>query len=186
MSALLSLWLPILLTAVAVFVVSCMIHMVFKWHAPDYKGLDNEDAVRAALRTKLPGPGRYVIPYCPDMKAMGSEEMRRKYEEGPVGQLLLAGNGMPNIGKSLGLWFVWSLVVAAFCAGLALCVLGSAPGQQFTAAKFVGTLSFVAYGFGTVQESIWMLRPWSSSAKHLLDASLYGLGSGLVFYWLWP
>lgn len=182
----LSLWLPILLSAVVVFVVSCLIHMVFKWHAPDYRGLPNEAGARAALGQDKLAPGRYVIPYCPDMNGMGSAEMRRKYEEGPVAQVLVGPNGVPNIGKYLAQWFVWSLVIAAVSGGFALCILGTTTGQQAVAARLVGGLSFVAYGFGTVQESIWMMRPWSSSLKHLLDAALYALGSGLVFLWLWP
>ena len=39
----------------------------------------------------------------PDMKDMGSEAMKGKYEEGPVGYINLIPNGVPNIGKSLGL-----------------------------------------------------------------------------------
>ena len=46
MLTLASLWLPIVLAAVAVFVVSSLIHMVFRWHASDYRKLSNEDEVR--------------------------------------------------------------------------------------------------------------------------------------------
>jgi hypothetical protein len=44
MAMLASLWLPILLAAVGVFVVSSLIHMLFKWHNRDYRKLPNEDA----------------------------------------------------------------------------------------------------------------------------------------------
>lgn len=186
MNALVALWLPILLSAGIVFVISSLIHMVIKWHAPDYRGFPNEDAVRAAIRAGNPSPGRYVLPWCSDMKEMGSETMLARYREGPVGYVMLAPNGVPNIGSSLGAWFLFSLVIAGVAALVAAQAYGLESGQAGAAAMLVGSVSLLAYGCGTVSESIWMSRPWSSSAKYLLDAVLYAAGSGLVFYWLWP
>ena len=186
MNALLSLWLPILLSAVVVFVISSLIHMAIKWHASDYNVLPNEDAVRAALRSGNPVPGLYVVPYCGGMKDMASEAMRQKYREGPVGHITLGPSGPPNMGKYLGLWFLWSLIIAAVAAYLAARVFGVEPGHARAAAKLVGAITFIAHGFGTVTESIWMMRTWSSSVKYLLDAALYAAGSGFVFFWLWP
>lgn len=186
MNALLSLWLPILLSAVTVFVISSLIHMVIKWHASDYTSLPNEDAVRAAIRAGNPAPGRYVIPHCADMKDMGSDAMKQKYAEGPVGHLTLIAPGAPNMGKYLGLWFLWSLAIAVVAGFLASRLIAMDHAHCRAAAKLVFAVTFIAHGFGTVAESIWMGRPWSSSAKHLLDAALYGLGCGAVFCWLWP
>lgn len=185
MNALIVLWLPILLSAVFVFVISSLIHMVIKWHAPDYRGFSNEDAVRAAIRAGNPSPGRYVLPWCSDMKEMGTEAMMLKYREGPVGHVTLAPSGTPNIGKSLGTWFLFSLIVAAVAAWIASQARGL-DAEAPAAALLVAQISFVAYGFGTITESIWMSRPWSSSVKYILDSALYAAGSGAVFYWLWP
>lgn len=186
MNALLSLWLPILLSAVVVFVISSLIHMVFKWHAGDYSALTNEDAVRAAINAGNPKPGRYVVPHCDDMKDMGGEAMKKKYAEGPVGHFTLGPRGQPNMGKYLGQWFLLCLVVSVIAAFVVTQIFGLNPGRARAASKLVGAFSFVAYGFGTLQESIWMMRPWSASAKYLLDSALYAVGSALVFYWLWP
>jgi hypothetical protein len=186
MNALLTLWLPILLSAVVVFVISSLVHMVFKWHAPDYSKLSNEDTVRDAIRAGNPAPGLYVMPHCAEMKDMASEAMQKKYREGPVGHFTLAPTGMPKMGKYLGLWFLWSVVIAAVAAYLASRLIGWDHAQARAAAKLVGAVTFIAYGFGTVQESIWMMRPCSSSMKYLLDAALYAIGSALVFLWLWP
>ncbi len=185
MNLLFSLWLPILLSSVVVFVISSLVHMVFKWHAGDYNRLPNEDAVRAAINAGNPEPGRYVLPHCADMKDMASEGMQRKYAEGPVGHLTIGENGAPNMGKYLGLWFVLTLVVSTVAAYVATKFVRMDPSQAFRAAKLVGIISFVGYGFGTLQESIWMMRPWASTAKYLLDATLYALGTALVFWWLW-
>lgn len=184
MSALLSLWLPILLSAVVVFVISSLVHMVFKWHASDYGTFTNEDAVRDAIRAGSPAPGRYVFPQCKEMKDMASEGMKKKYAEGPVGHVTIIPNGTPNMGKYLGQWFLWSLVIAVVAGWLTARVYGvDAPAQG--AAKLAAVITFIAHGFGTVTESIWMGRPWSSSAKHLLDAALYAVGTWGVFLWLW-
>jgi hypothetical protein len=186
MNALLALWLPILLSAVVVFVISSLVHMVFKWHASDYHGFANEDAVRAAIRAGNPAPGHYVVPYCAEMKEMGGEAMQKKYSEGPVGHITLRAPCAPAMGKYLGMWFVWCLVVATIAAYLAARLVGWDHSHASTAAKLVGAVSFIAHGFGTISESIWMGRPWSSTAKYLLDSALYAIGSGLVFCWLWP
>lgn len=49
MSILGTLWLPTLLSAVAVFIVSSLIHMLLRWHRNDQSRLPNEDAVAEAL-----------------------------------------------------------------------------------------------------------------------------------------
>jgi hypothetical protein len=186
MHALLALWLPILLSAVAVFVISSLIHMVFKWHASDYRAFANEDAVSAAIRAGQPTPGRYVLPYCSDMKDMASEEMKKKYEEGPVGHVTIMPNGAHNMGKYLGLWFLWCLVIAIVTAFIVTQLMGLSPARGRAAAKLAGAVTFIAHGFGSITESIWMGRSWSTTAKNLLDAALYALGTGAVFYYLWP
>src|SRR5690606_15136055 len=112
MIALTQLWLPILLSAVAVFIVSSIIHMVLQWHASDYRGLSNEGEVAAAIRAGSPGPGMYYLPHCKSMKDMGSAEMQEKFRQGPVAKIVLRGNGMPSMGASLLQWFVLCLVVS--------------------------------------------------------------------------
>jgi hypothetical protein len=186
MNALPLLWLPILLSAVVVFIISSLVHMVFKWHASDYGTVPNEDVIRAAVNTNPPAPGRYVIPHCKDMKDMGTPEMLKKYQEGPVMHFTILPKGMPNMGKYLGLWFVWSLVIATVAAYLTAKAYGVEDAPVLRASKFFAALIFIAHGFGTITESIWVGRPWSSSAKYLLDAALYAIGSGAVMFWLWP
>ncbi|HYM35348.1 MAG TPA: hypothetical protein VET48_08135, partial [Steroidobacteraceae bacterium] len=62
MTSLFALWLPILLSAVIVFVVSSIIHMVLPWHKSDYPKLSNEDKVLDALRPLSVPPGDYMMP----------------------------------------------------------------------------------------------------------------------------
>jgi len=186
MNALLALWLPILLSAVVVFVISSLVHMVLKWHASDYNTVANEDAVRAAINASNAAPGRYVIPHCKDMKDMGSPEMIKKYQEGPVMHFTILPKGVPGMGKYLGQWFVCTVVVAAISAFIAANVYGLTGTPVGGAAKLAGAVTFLAHGFGTIHESIWSGRPWGSSAKYLFDSALYALGTWGVFLWLWP
>lgn len=185
MSSLLSLWLPILLSAVVVFVISSLVHMVFKWHASDYNSIANEDTVRAALNAGNIVPGRYVIPHCKDMKDMASEAMLKKYQEGPVAHLTIIPKGSPAMGKYLGMWFLLCVLVSATTAFIASRLIPMDHNVARGAAKLAFAISFVAYGFGTLQESIWSGRPWASSAKYLLDSALYAAGTAAVFYWRW-
>jgi hypothetical protein len=55
---------------------------------------------------------------------MGSEAMLQKYREGPVGHFTLGPTGVPNMGKYLGQWFLWSLIIPAVAAFLAGRVFG--------------------------------------------------------------
>lgn len=187
MNTLLALWLPILLSAGVVFVLSSLVHMAIKWHAFDYKGFANDEAVRTALRGDQPPVQgvKYVVPYCPDMKEMASDAMRKKYQEGPVAVVIFGPNAQPNMGKYLGMWFLLTLVVAVVVTFLTSRFVPLDHAYAARAAKLAGALTFLAYGFGTIQESIWMFRSWRSTATYLADAVLYALGTGAVFYWLW-
>ncbi|MGH8049552.1 MAG: hypothetical protein ACREPB_02720 [Arenimonas sp.] len=179
------LWLPILLTAVFVFIASSLIHMVFKWHNSDYKKLNNEDEVGAAIRAGNHAPGQYVLPHCMDMKEMQNEAMIRKYNEGPIGFITLRKNGVPGMGQALMLWFVFTLLIAAAAALITLTSVGL-QAHPHLAAHSVGTISLLAYCGGSIQQGIWMGRPWGSVMKDLLDGLIYASISAFTFMYFWP
>jgi hypothetical protein len=185
MNELVQLWLPILATAVLVFVASSLIHMVFKWHNSDYQRLSNEDEVMAAIRAGSAGKGQYVFPYCIDMKKMQDEAMQQKYRQGPVGFLTLVPSGAPKMGGHLIKWFLMNLVIAAVAAAIALQIYGLHADSHSTG-HLIGLISLLTYAGGSVQAGIWMGKPWGAVAKDLLDALIYGTVSALTFMWLWP
>ncbi len=119
MTQLAQLWIPIVLSAVLVFLASSVIHMLLKWHNGEYRKLPNEDAVRDAIRAGAAGPGQYGIPHCQEMKEMQSPEMMRKFTEGPVALLVLRAPGPPKMGGALLKWFIYGLAVALIVACLA-------------------------------------------------------------------
>ena len=180
-----SLWLPILLSAVAVFAISSIIHMLLPYHRSDFKRVPREDAVMDALRAFDIPPGDYVIPCAGSSKEMSSPEYLEKVKKGPVAFVTFMTPGPPAMGKSLALWFGFSLLLGIFAAYLAGRLLG--PGTDYlTVFRVTGTVTFIGYGVGSLGDSIWKGVPWSVTFKNLLDALIYALLTGGVFGWLWP
>lgn len=185
MVSLTQLWLPIVLSGVAVFVVSSIVHMLLPFHKNDYAKLPDEDGIVETMRTARLGTGVYVFPYCADHKEMGSPAMVEKYEKGPIGFVTVMPNGTPKMGKHLTLWFLFSLLVSFMSAYLASRFL--APGTHYlTVFRHVGTTAFMAYGVGQISDSIWKAQPWSSTIKNVFDGLVYGLVTAGMFGWLWP
>ena len=178
------LWLPIVVSAVLVFLASSVIHMLFKWHNPDYRKLANEDQVRDAIRAATPAPGLYVVPHCLEMKDLGTPEMQKKFTDGPVAFLTVRASGLPSMGPQLIQWFVFTLAVAVICAYLASRTLPPTAswGQVM---RVVATTAFLTYAGGCVTNGIWMGKPWISVAKECLDALIYAALTGGAFAYLW-
>jgi hypothetical protein len=186
MISILSLWAPILLSTVLVFIASAILHMVLPFHRKDYKQLPDEAKTLGALRgAGSLGPGLYVFPYCASGKEMGSPEMQEKYKQGPVGLLAVLPSGPPSMGKNLIQWFVYCLVVGVFVAYLAGRTLGAGI-DYLDVFRFAGTVAFVAYGLGAVPNSIWRGEPWSNTFRALIDGLIYALLTAGCFGWLWP
>ena len=180
-----TLWMPVLASAVAVFVVSSILHMALRYHRADHKQLPGEDTIREALGKQKPGPGVYMTPYCSDMKEMSAEAMQQKFKTGPVAIVTVLPNGMPAMGKLLGLWFGFCVLASFVAAYIARHTL--MPGADgMTVMRITGTVAFAAYGLGNVSESIWKAQPWANTMRFLLDALIYGVVTGLVFRLLWP
>ncbi len=185
MISILSLWAPIAVAAVLVFALSSLIHMVFNWHKSDYRQLPKESEALDALRALAPTPGVYPLPYCASAKEMGSPEMLAKYTKGPVGMLVVMPSGPPAMGKFLGLWFGYCVLVGVFVAYLAGRTLPF--GADYLAVfRVAGTVSFLAYGVANVVDTIWKGFPWSATIKHVVDGLLYSLVTAGAFGWLWP
>lgn len=176
---------PILVSAGLVFVASSVIHMVLKWHAPDYRQLPNEDGVRAALQKSGAAPGQYVTPYCKDSKEMGSPEMTKKYAEGPNFVMYLRPNGAIKLGPFLGKWVLYSVIVSALAAYIARVAL--LPGANYLQVfRIVGFSAWLAYSWQGPADSIWKGKPWSLTAREMVDGLIYGMLTGGAFGWLWP
>ena len=180
-----ALWLPILLSAVAVFAASSVVWMLLPYHADDFEGLPDEEAVREALSSPAPAPGQYHVPHARDRDEYRTEEIQRKFEEGPVASITIMESAPPEMGKQFVQWFLYAAgvgLLAAYVAGRTL-----PPGAAYLDVfQITGTVAWAAYGVAYVGDSIWFGRPWSFSVKMVFDALLYGLLTAGVFGWLWP
>src|ERR1700722_6802858 len=111
-----ALWVPILLSAVIVFIASSIIHMALPWHKRDYPKLAVERSLMDALRPLALPPGDYMIPRADNMKEMKAPEFQERMRQGPVIVMTVRPNGSWNIGRSLLQWFIYSIVVSIFAA----------------------------------------------------------------------
>ena len=185
MVPILSLWLPILLSAVFVFIISSIIHMILPYHRNDFSALPDEEKVMDDLRKYNLPPGEYYMPRAASSKEMSSPEYIDKTKKGPVAFMTVIENGPPKMGMSLLLWFLYAVVVGLFAAYIGGRALG--PGADYLSVfRFVGTTAFVGYTVGVWQNSIWFKRKWSTTFKNTIDGLVYALFTAGTFGWLWP
>jgi hypothetical protein len=104
-----SLWLPILLSAAFVFILSSLVHMVFKYHSNDLRKLPDEDAVADALRKLNIPPGEYILPHATGTKEMSSREFQEKVKRGPGVLMTIWPGGRPSMAGNLTQWFLYSV-----------------------------------------------------------------------------
>jgi hypothetical protein len=179
-----ALWMPILLAAVIVFVASSIMHMVLPYHRSDYRKLPEEEKILGVLRAAGLTRGLYHFPYTTH-KEMKSPEVQEKFKQGPVGFVTVMPSGPVNMGKFLGLWFAFCVVVGIFVAYLAAhTVAHGAPYRHVF--RVVGTAAFLAYGVGILSNGIWKGVPWSMVMKEAVDGLVYALLTAGTFGWLWP
>ena len=180
-----SLWLPILLSSVFVFVASSIIHMASPWHKTDYPRLPDQDKVLDALRPFAIPPGDYFMPRAKDMKDMGTPEFVEKMKQGPVFVMTMMPNGVMSMGRNLGMWFAYIVVLGIFGAYVASREL-SAGTPYLRVFQLVGTTAFLGYSAALWQMSIWYYRSWSITIKSTADGLIYALLTAGTFGWLWP
>jgi hypothetical protein len=185
MTPFMSLLLPIVLSALAVFVLSSIIHMAMPWHKNDYPGLPDEDGVIKVLRPFNIPPGDYMIPRPRSGADMKSPEFIEKHALGPVIIMTVVPNGPWNMGKIMGMWFAFCLIVSA----IAGCMAGSilAPGaNEHGIFHYAGLIAFLCYTVGAWPLSIWYHRKWTTTFKGAFDALIYGAVTGWIFTMMWP
>lgn len=185
MVTIMSLWLPILLSSVLVFLVSFVIHMVLTYHRSDFTGLPNEDQVREAVRPGNLVPGTYMFPHAASPKEMSSPAIVEKFTKGPVGILTVLPAGPPTMTKNLVQWFVFIIVAGIFAAYVTGRTV--APGTEYLRVfQIAGTVAFLMYAGAEAQNSIWRGQAWGVTVKNYVDGLVYALLTAGVFGWLWP
>jgi len=185
MVSIVSLWMPIVLSAVIVFVASTLIHMVLGYHKNDMRTLAKEDEIMAALRPFGIPPGDYAMPRPGSMADMKSEAFAKKQNAGPVAFITVAPNGPYAMGSAMFLWFLYSVAVSFFSAYIAAHALPAGV-HYLSVFRFVGTTAFMGYSFALAQFSIWYRRNWGTTLLSMFDGLIYALLTAGTFGWLWP
>ena len=176
------LWLPILVSAVIVFIASNVLWMVLPfWHHKDYSNLASSDAVVASLKDTP--SGQYMVPSMNWGKM--TEEQKSAVQRGPGGLLLLRNPMQFSMGSALTGFFLFNVVVIAIVAYVGSFSLGV--GAKYPQVfRVVASAGILGYSFHTVSDSIWYGRPWSSTIKFVIDGIIYGVLIAGTFGWLWP
>jgi hypothetical protein len=179
-----SLWLPILLSAVAVFIVSSIIHMFLGYHSADYRRLPAEDEFMAAVRKLDIPPGDYMVPCPTSHAAFKDPAFQEKFKAGPRAMMTVFGPDT-GMGAQLGLWFLYAVLIgvtAAYISGRAL-----GPGAHYLKVfRFAGATAFYGYSLAHLQASIWYKKSWGTTLRNVFDGLVYGLVTAGFFGWLWP
>jgi hypothetical protein len=154
MVSLTELWWPIPLSAVFVFVVSSIFHMVIPIHKGDCGKLPGEEKILAEMRAQGVRPGSYMFPCAASMKDMGSPVMIEKCKLGPVGFLSVIPSGPIAMGKNLMLWFLYSILIGVVVAHVA--AVGLHRGAGFAPVfHLTGAAAILGCAMGALPDSIW-------------------------------
>jgi hypothetical protein len=179
-----SLALPILVAAVAVFVLSTLVQMAMPWHKGDFGNVPDDDEFLNAIRRLNIPPGDYIVPSPRLPGGSRNPDFVEKWAVGPSVTMTVIPPSA-SMGRYMGQWFAFTLLVAAI-AGWVTGTIVRPGGDSRAVFHFAAIITFLCYSLGAWPLSIWYHRKWSTAFKSAFDALLYGVTTGMVFSWLWP
>ncbi|MDB4908029.1 MAG: hypothetical protein JWO05_2813 [Gemmatimonadetes bacterium] len=180
-----ALWMPIIVSAVFIFIALTLIHALLGWHKSDMAMVPDEAKVMETLRTLNAPPGDYRFPFSNDVNEMKSPAFEEKMRQGAVGSMTILPNGDMNMGRMFGLWFVYTILVAVLVAY----VTGSTrpAGTPFAEIfRLSGTVAFCCYVVAHWQNWIWWGKGTRFTVTYSLDGVIFALVTAATFGWLWP
>ncbi|MBI1852144.1 MAG: hypothetical protein HYR85_17530 [Planctomycetes bacterium] len=183
MDLLFPLWLPILLSAAAVWIVSLIVWMALPHHKRDFIDLSDEDGFMDYIRRSGIKPGNYIFPDFRDRKAMESEKTQKALKEGPVGHLSVWPTPVTMGGKMVATFIVY-LVVSTLIAYLTRVALpGAAPFAKVF--QIAATAGILAYCFSFIPNALWFGSYKRTIVASIVDGVVFGLITGAIFAWRW-
>ncbi len=188
MSLLLPLWLPILLSAIAIWFISTIASMALPHHKQDWINLPDpptgEDNFMDDLRKRAIPPGNYLFPDFRTPAALKSPKVEQALKQGPVGHLSIWKTPVTMGDKLLGA-FIVHLIVAILIAYLTrLALPTSAPFAKVF--QFAATAGILAYSFSSIPSALWFGAYKRTIIASVVDGIVFGLVIGAIFAWRWP
>ncbi len=185
MVALTSLWLPIVLTVVAIFFASSIIWMALPIHKKDFKQLGAaEESALSAIRSWGLSPGVYMFPMCDPKATKDNAVAKERLKTGPWGNVTLLTES-PTMGKCLGMWVV-NIVILTVLIAYVTAQSNPAGAGWVQVVQVAFTTALLAYGGSCLTDSIWKGRPWAMLPGAIFDAMVYAAITSALFAWLWP
>ena len=175
-----NLWLPVVLSAVALFFASFLSWMIVQLHKQDWIKLKNEDEFLAAARQVGLTRGSYMFPSCNTPEEMKSETFKKKWEAGPCGIITV----FPKVNMlwKLALTFVYFLVVS-FCLAY-LATIALTPATSFIDVfRFFATAALLTFLSAIVQHAIWF---HCRIVGHVIESVVYAIITASIFATFWP
>ncbi len=179
-----SLWLPIVVSGVAVFVASFLAWMVLPHHRSDWSRLPDEIGFTESIRSQSIPADQYMFPHAASSDDWKSEEFKQRWKEGPTGTLTIMG-GTANMGLNMLWTFLFYLVTAFFVAYIASIAFTRGAGF-LDVFQITGATAILGHCFGGIPNAIWFHRKLRAVINDTLDGIVYGIITGLIFAWLWP
>ena len=178
---LLQLWLPIVLSGVALFFASFVSWMVVKLHKADWRRMPREDDFQKTIESwGLERGASYMFPMTDDPEEMKRPEFVEKYQRGPCGVITVFAQN--NMGQNLQRTFL-AFLVASFCLAYLGTIALPAGVDSLTVFRFFATASLLTFVTSIVQHAIWFkIR----IVGHLIESVAYALIVGTIFALLWP
>jgi len=184
MELLIPLWLPILLSAVAVWIAATVAWTALPHHKQDFIGLPGEDGFMDYIRRSGIQPGNYLFPDFRGREAMKSEKTCKALEEGPVGHLSVWHTPV-TMGSKMVATLVLYLVVSTLIAYLTrVAIPGAAPFPRVF--QVAATAGILAYCFSFIPNALWFGSYKRTIVATFVDGLVYGAITGAIFAWRWP
>tara|TARA_R110002096_G_scaffold344921_2_gene537795 strand:+ start:28332 stop:28916 length:585 start_codon:yes stop_codon:yes gene_type:complete len=184
MVGLAELWMPVLISAVAVFVASSVIWMALPIHKADIKFIPNEDEFTSAIKPLNLKPGLYMYPNCANSKDYKSEAFMDKWKAGPWGMITVMG-APPNFMMNLVKCFLSYLAITAMAGYLA--GIGLGPGAEYMDVfRVVGTAAILGFCMGSFAGDFFLGKPTRFIITSFIDGVIFALITAGIFAAMWP
>ncbi|MBX3357500.1 MAG: hypothetical protein KF745_03640 [Phycisphaeraceae bacterium] len=177
---------PIVLSAVAVFIASSIIWMATPIHKADFKAPPDEAGLMAYLQQNPHAPGVYYVPWCQGQN-MKDPAFLERFNRGPWA-LLTVMSGKPSMGRCLTLWMLNLLVVSILIGVAARWTIPHGPNSPSNQILFYGlaAIALLPYVGMAAQNTIWLGQSWRHAVVKVFDGVVYAAITAGIFLWLWP